>query len=940
MTRGIVPIKFCMWAALLWIAAAAMAQDEGVLASPGGDPLKKVIKGGVLFENEKIETVISLIGADAEITITKTAGVQGAVTVNFPGDVEVGTLLDTITGSIGARYQVDANGIIKIMTAEEFAALQGPAATKRVRYQIQNRAATDLVKALEPLLTENIGQMTVDPANNTITVLDTLEAHNRIRQEIENLDTPLKTIIFNLRYVSAQEVAETLKTILVGEPDIQVNVRLNQVILRDTITNILRAQQYVEQIDKDRELRIYHINFAWEQFDEIAGLVERFASEDAVIETYEERRLIIVEDIPPRQERIAELIKAIDLPTRQVLIEAEIVRISNNLNFEFGSQFDYANRDIARNIGNATGTLSPLDTASSFDYLLRMPETGNITFFGLHNDKFRFQIRALEGQGLAETISSPRIVVRNDQDASMKVATEEPYASRQTRRSEFGGTGDDFYSQRSREVGSLLEVTPHIMDNGYVDMEIFLEDSDAERVTLEASDLDALRVFKRTAETRLVVRDGRSIAIGGLYERRRTQQRTGLPWLSRIPIIGLPFRLNTDSDQKQKLVLFVTPRIVSLDDPFGRRHDYDQSQFGAESELLKALPDYFPEERKYENDPRYLKPGELRTIPWSSEETEMLYAPSVDPDGEPVDLLRTVIHGGVELNDSVQGVAELLSGGTGVPIKVDPELKGSIVFSAERDITLKEVLDVIGASLGAGYTVREGAIWLAPRGKVISTPTSTPAAVEPADKPAAASQAAPQAAPAAAPQTSQSGPPLERIITGGVDFDNVDVRDAVAELARRAGVAISVSRQVKGKVFWAAAGDVTLGEALDKVAAAVGARRVQTPKGEIELITNREWLRERAPAKLVRREFTIQHLPVETAKAQIEPLLSEQGTASIDTSGNKLLVEDSVAAMSKISEAVKQLDAAASPAPEPPRAQKRAAAEQRDDNGPSLETLP
>lgn len=1066
----------------------------GQPAAGGGDPLQKVIKGGVLFDDEDINTVIALIGADAGITITKTTEVKGRVTVNFPDDVTVKTLLETITSSIGAKYIVDQNGVIQILTPQQFEATIKPPELRRKRIQIQNRNATDLLKALEALLTEK-GQMTVDPANNTITVYDTLEALDRIQKEIQNLDTPLKTIIFNLRYVSAKEVADTLREILVGEPDIQINERLNQVVLRDTVSNILRAQLYVEQIDKDRELRVYHINFAWENYDQIASLIEKFASENAVIETWEERRLIIVEDIPARQERIEQLVKAIDLPTRQVLIEAEIVRISNSLTFEFGTEFNYASTSLVdatsispqgMRVGGlpVNNNLTPFArTDSGWEGILSIPEGGPITFFGLKDDQFQFQIRALESKGLAETISSPRVIVRNDQDASLKVGTEEPYATRQRRIGSGNVDDTEYYTQRSREVGTLLEVTPHIMDNGYIDMEVFLEDSDAEQVFLSGSNLDALRVFKRTAETRLVIRDGRTIAIGGLYERDRSDQVNSVPFLSRIPVVGdFLFRSKKKSDIKNKLVLFVTPYIVSLDDPFGKRKDYDLEQFGTQSSIDAAASgvDFFPDERKYEIEAQRLIEGGTAAVQWSRQETEIV-SPLQDAQRQPTpdeSILDKVLSGGVDIDQDVHSLGALLAKSVGVKIVVDNALQGEVKFSTTRDVTLRNLLDMICLTVGAEYKVRGDTIYLRPAASRPTSRSEPPAsgalnkggaAVDPAaalaqrrieggvrfdavpieqiltplstmigapitmskgvrgkvrarfDGPVTAEevlhevcqsvgaqyvvqqdgsihiQPAPavtqeerarrrytlrhQAVDRIAPQIqeilSDTGsrmqidaarnsfevydtPEVHRrigaalkaldiagtnlggaatsatgeisvpsaapqgMLHGGVDFENIPLEDAVAQLSRRSGIPIRVSREIRKKtVLLGMEGDVEVEEVLRQLASRAGAKMVRNTDGSVDLLSAGEWLNQRAPEHRIRRRIVIQNRPAEEIRAEIVSLLTpETGSVSLDADGNALLLEDTVAVLARVEGRIKELDAAP-PSPQEPLARKR-----------------
>ncbi len=177
---------------------------------------------------------------------------------------------------------------------------------------------------------------------------------------------------------------------------------------------------------------------------------------------------------------------------------------------------------------------------------------------------FSIAINALRQNDQSKTLLSPRVLVVNDEMANIHEGTREPYAVR-TRSNTI--EGDDFISQRTQEVGTKLQIEPHISENGYIDVLVEIEDSDTLPPRNQET-ADLLRTRETRAETVVTIKSGRTIVIGGLVRKRTSWSRSGVPVLSQVPLLGLLFRNKSESESYDKLVVFITPHIVSVDDPY------------------------------------------------------------------------------------------------------------------------------------------------------------------------------------------------------------------------------------------------------------------------------------------------------------------------------------------------------------------------------------
>jgi general secretion pathway protein D len=157
----------------------------------------------------------------------------------------------------------------------------------------------------------------------------------------------------------------------------------------------------------------------------------------------------------------------------------------------------------------------------------------------------------------AKVLAAPHILVSDNRDAKIQVGQQVPLLTSET----YGTVG--VAPQRNyqyKDIGIILKVKPRINEGGLVSLEIIQEISTAEKITLGGT--EQLLLNKTEASTNLVVQDGQTIVIGGLIREDTSKASSGIPFLSRIPLIGWLFGSWEDDKKRQELIILLTPRVI------------------------------------------------------------------------------------------------------------------------------------------------------------------------------------------------------------------------------------------------------------------------------------------------------------------------------------------------------------------------------------------
>jgi len=274
-------------------------------------------------------------------------------------------------------------------------------------------------------------------------------------------------------------------------------------------------------------------------------------------------RLIIVTS-PRIISEVEEIVEVMDVPTRQVMLEARIVEVSTDHLLKLGIDWDQLNRRSYTFVegnydsisGSGTGIISGLKV---------FPNTpGTHDIFKLNNfsriaDVYRVVIDLAITDGSARVLANPKLTTLNGKEASILIGSRIPYEVQGTTFA--GNAAAPTTTVEKEEVGIKLRITPLINADGYITTTIAPEVSTV--VAFRGANNDLPVVATREASTTVRLKDGSSVIIGGLLSEDKTETVTKVPILGQIPGVGLLFQHHDSQSNKRDLVIEVTPHILA-----------------------------------------------------------------------------------------------------------------------------------------------------------------------------------------------------------------------------------------------------------------------------------------------------------------------------------------------------------------------------------------
>lgn len=281
--------------------------------------------------------------------------------------------------------------------------------------------------------------------------------------------------------------------------------------------------------------------------------------------------IIFINDIGSKLEEIRTFIKAIDIGARQVLIEARVVEANDSFNRSLGAKLNFINSQGSQLGGSGIygvgGSVTP-GTSTTLPTLVQnsmvgvnLPSytsTGGTLALSLFNASLsrilNLEIAALESDGVGKVISSPRVITANNVKAKIEDGTEVPYVVTQIS----GGATTQTVSFKSAKLS--LEATPQITPEGTVKMALIVkkEEPDWTKAILNNPPIKSSIV-----ETNVVVENGGTVVIGGVFVTDTQATTEKVPFLGDIPFFGWLFKMKSDTGTRRELLVFITPRIIS-----------------------------------------------------------------------------------------------------------------------------------------------------------------------------------------------------------------------------------------------------------------------------------------------------------------------------------------------------------------------------------------
>ncbi|EPF6238993.1 TPA: type IV pilus secretin PilQ family protein [Acinetobacter baumannii] len=292
---------------------------------------------------------------------------------------------------------------------------------------------------------------------------------------------------------------------------------------------------------------------------------------------------LIVNDTAQNIDKVRKMIELLDVQVKQVMVEARIVRASTSFTKELGVKWGILSQGITNNknllVGGSETTLWNLrepkkdETTGGYKYTIERPDNLNVDLgvtnpagsiaFGLismSDFMLDLELSALQADGYGEVISTPKVMTADKQTAKVATGQQVPYLMTTT--SGAGSTATTSF----KDALLSLDVTPSITPDGKIQMKL---DISKDSIAGEAPNGELI-LNKNNINTNVLVDNGETVILGGVFEQTTKNSQTKVPFFGDIPVVGRLFRKDVKSDDKQELLIFVTPRIVN--DTLARNH--------------------------------------------------------------------------------------------------------------------------------------------------------------------------------------------------------------------------------------------------------------------------------------------------------------------------------------------------------------------------------
>lgn len=321
-------------------------------------------------------------------------------------------------------------------------------------------------------------------------------------------------------------------------------------------TKLAQEAQQKRQLEKEEDLNlpiqtvIKRLSYA--RADEIQSKIKKVMSERGDLFIDERTNTLIMMDIEKYLPRALNLIKNLDIPPRQVLIEARIVETTKNFTQQLGIIWGFTG--VADTVhGNPTGLKFPYTYDLLGDVTLPKGDTILDATFGniLGSFNLDLALTAAESEGLVKIISSPRVITQDNLPAKIQSGVQIPVQT----------TANNTYTVTYIDATLMLQVTPQITEAGTISMQVDVKKREPLTALMVVGGTNA-PISTREAQTRIMVKDGGTTVIGGIYQITDNKSQDRIPFLHKIPILGNAFKNKNLSKRHDELLIFITPRIV------------------------------------------------------------------------------------------------------------------------------------------------------------------------------------------------------------------------------------------------------------------------------------------------------------------------------------------------------------------------------------------
>jgi general secretion pathway protein D len=548
------------------------------------------------FRDADIRSVIESVAEITGVTFVIDPRVKGKMTIISPEKIDGDVLYEVFLSALQVHgYQAVKDGsVVRIVPASQAFQLPGGEGSNQLMTKVlavNHVIAAELVPVLKPLLSQG-AQLQAHAASNRLVVTDTEAQIERVTQMLKTIDSADQGSfeIIKLNNTSSSEALDIIgkmgmasgKQITVVEDEFN-----NRLILSGPSRSRAPIRALLMQLDvpSDDEggLDVIYLHYA--QAENMQPLLEKILSsrsflrmagetgagtqESYSIQADNENNALVVAAPAGVLSSIKSVVRKLDQPRVQVLIEAVIAELSedqaNNLSIQLAA------------IGNSGAYLTNFDSAipalagailsdgQTSDKLADFTFPGGITAGGASIDEDKGTgvaglINALKSDAQTNILSTPSIMTLDNEEASISVGQEVPFIT-----GSFTNANNDsanpFQTIEREEVGVKLKVTPQVNEGDAVRLEIEQEISSV-LANAETAGTSDLITSKRTISTNVMVNDGQLLVLGGLIGESQSSTERKVPFLGDIPFLGVLFRSTTKSSENKVLMVFIRPTIL------------------------------------------------------------------------------------------------------------------------------------------------------------------------------------------------------------------------------------------------------------------------------------------------------------------------------------------------------------------------------------------
>ncbi|RJS25851.1 type IV pilus secretin PilQ [Corallococcus sp. H22C18031201] len=495
-------------------------------------PVKMISAFTVPGEGRKVRLVVAADGAIEENVS------QGSNTLSWRLDVKGVKTEEVAVAQRTAGFTAEAPAY-----AAEGAPQQSRYKGKRVSFEFKDIDIQNLLRVIAEISKRNI--VVADDVSGRVTI--------RLR---------------NVPWDQALDLV--LRTKQLGKEDLGNIIRIAPLKTLEEEARLRQERKKSLQQQEELLVNLLPVNYA--VAGDMAARVKDVLSDRGSVTVDARTNVLIVKDIRSHVEKARTLVRSLDTQTPQVLIESRIVEASTTFSRSLGVQWGGQARMSAAT-GNSTGLIFPnsvgvtggaggtaIGVAGTPNFAVNLPAAvgegagGALGFvFGSAGGALQLNLRlsAAENEGTVKTISAPKVTTLDNSLARISQGLSIPFS--QTSAS---GVNTTFIEARLS-----LEVTPHITQDGSILMSINAQNNQPDASNTGANGQPSIQ--RKEANTQVLVKDGDTTVIGGIYVRRGSTASQRVPFFSKIPVLGLLFKRQTESDERQELLIFITPRILN-----------------------------------------------------------------------------------------------------------------------------------------------------------------------------------------------------------------------------------------------------------------------------------------------------------------------------------------------------------------------------------------